>query len=161
AAGALHDVVEGDPHGSALRPNMVFAVGLEEDLLFPERQAGVLRAVTKDLLTPFGLRTLSLRDSRYRGRYHTERPPMEKDLAYHQGSVWPWLMGGYIDALARARRREGKKEEDVKNEIREVLAPLLESLMTSPEGSLPEVFDGDPPHRPGGTRSQAWSVAEV
>jgi glycogen debranching enzyme len=158
---ALFDVIDGDQHRGAIRPNMIFAVSHGEDLLSLERQISVFYSVTKDLLAPFGLRSLSPRDSHYRGRYETEKPPAEKDLAYHQGTVWPWLLGGYADALVRVRQYEGKSLEEIKAEILALLSPLIEFFLTNPDKSLPEVFDGDPPYRPGGTRSQAWSVAEI
>lgn len=158
---ALYDVIEGDPHKGAIRPNMLLAVSLSDDLLSPERQAGVVDSAAKDLLTPYGLRTLSPRDSNYRGKYETWKPPSEKDLAYHQGTVWPWLIGPYVDALARVRRHEARTEDEIREEIRKVIAPLLEHLVENPYYSLPEVFDGSAPHTPGGTRSQAWSVAEI
>ncbi|NNN04335.1 MAG: hypothetical protein HKL90_00395 [Elusimicrobia bacterium] len=184
--GALRDVVGGDPHGDAIRPNMLFAVSLGGDLLSPERRAAVVLAATRDLLTPYGPRTLSPRDSQYRERYDTSQPASLKDQAYHQGTVWPWLMGAYVDALARVRRDQGWSDERVREEARGLLAPLARALASRPEGSLPEVFDGgradprltgaslDDPRglgsllsgaptdqNPGGTRSQAWSVAEI
>jgi len=183
--GALRDVIEGDPHGSAVRPNMIFAVSRGGDLLTPERRAAVVLAVTKDLLTRYGLRTLSPRDSFYRARYDTSKPAMEKDQAYHQGTVWPWLMGAYSDALAGVRRDQGWSEDRIRTEQRALMTPLVAALVDRPEGSLPEVFDGGNPdaalaawtlddpnglagvfsgpgdQNRGGTRSQAWSVAEV
>ncbi|MBM3245633.1 MAG: hypothetical protein FJZ15_07595, partial [Candidatus Omnitrophica bacterium] len=159
--GALFDVIEGDPHGAAIRPNMIFAVSHAGNLLSPERQISVLGAVTKDLVTPYGLRTLSPRDSYYHGRYETWQAPEIKDAAYHQGTVWPWLVGGYIDALAQVRRHQGKDEAEIGEEIRIITAPLVEYLMKSYQNSINEVFDGDAPYNPGGTSSQAWSVAEV
>ncbi|MDP3544427.1 MAG: amylo-alpha-1,6-glucosidase, partial [Elusimicrobiota bacterium] len=87
--GALRDVVEGDPHGDAIRPNMLFAVSRGGDLLTPERRRAVVLAATRDLLTRKGPRTLSDRDSGFRERYDTSKPPLEKDQAYHQGTVWP------------------------------------------------------------------------
>ncbi|MBI2118466.1 MAG: hypothetical protein HYT97_02435 [Elusimicrobia bacterium] len=158
---ALYDVIEGDPHQGAIRPNMIFAVSHGKDLLSEERQRGVFNSVKKDLLTPFGLRSLSPRDSNYRGRYDTEKPPREKDRAYHQGTVWPWLLGPYVDVLVRVGQQEKKEPDVVHKKIEKILTPLCEFLLANPNGSLPEVFDGDAPHRPGGTRSQAWSVAEV
>lgn len=104
---------------------------------------------------------LSRRDSHYHPRYFTEKPPVEKDLAYHQGTVCPWLMGAYADALVKVRTVEGRTKNEIEIELRDLLFPLVEFLMTSPQRSLPEVFDGDEPHRPGSTRSQAWSVAEI
>jgi glycogen debranching enzyme len=185
--GALRDVVEGDPHGEAIRPNMIFAAGLGGDLLTPARRRAVVLAVTKDLLTRYGLRTLSPRDSQYRETYDTSRPASEKDLAYHQGTVWPWLIGAYADALAGVRRDQGWDEDRVRAELRGVMTPLIAAAVSRPEGSLPEVYDGGKPdpalarftlddpagladlfmsagapaQNPGGTRSQAWSVAEV
>jgi len=186
SGGALADVVEGDPHSDAIRPNMLFAVSRGEDLLSPERQAAVVQAATRDLLTPYGMRTLSYRDSAYHATYDTSKPPLEKDQAYHQGTVWPWLMGAYVDALARVRRAQGWDEGRIRDEVRGVMTPLVEFLVSQPEGSLPEVFDGGQPQdallrfsladplglrdvivkilrsqNRGGTRSQAWSVAEA
>lgn len=186
SGGALYDVVEGDPHGAAIRPNMVFAVSHGGDLLSPERRRAVVLAATRDLLTPYGLRTLSPRDSHYRARYDTEKPPIEKDQAYHQGTAWPWLIGPYADALARVREDQGWDAARIRAERAALLAPLLGFMAGSPEGSLPELFDGGKPierlvnfslddpqglagalaglprtQNRGGTRSQAWSVAEV
>ena len=186
SGGALADVIEGDPHGQAVRPNMLIAVSRGEDLLSPERQAAVVQAATRDLLTPYGMRTLSYRDSHYNATYDTSQPPIVKDQAYHQGTVWPWLMGPYVDALVRVRRAQGWDEGRIRDEVRGVMTPLVEFLVSQPEGSLPEVFDGGQPQdallrfsladplglrdvivkvlrsqNRGGTRSQAWSVAEA
>jgi len=186
SGGALRDVVDGDPHGDAIRPNMLFAVSRGGDLLSPDRRAAVVLAATRDLLTPYGPRTLSPRDSQYRERYVTSQPASEKDLAYHQGTVWPWLMGAYVDALARVRRDQGWSDARTQEETRGLMTPLMRALVSRPEGSLPEVFDGGRPdpvlaraalddprglgvllasaptdQNPGGTRSQAWSVAEA
>jgi glycogen debranching enzyme len=100
------------------------------------------------------LRTLSPRDPRYVGRY--EGGPAQRDAAYHQGTVWPWLIGPYVDALFSVD--EGSRES--KERAREILRPLL-SLGRGEIETLPEVFDGDEPYNPGGCISQAWSVAEV
>lgn len=184
--GALRDVVEGDPHGDAIRPNMLLAVSKGGDLLTPERRAAVVLAAIRDLLTRMGPRTLSDRDSGYRATYDTSKPPLEKDQAYHQGTAWPWLMGPFAEALARVRRDMGWDEGRISEEVRALLAPLAAQLVSRPEGSLPEVYDGGaadaalksfsldepaglapvfarpgPAQNPGGTRSQAWSVAEV
>ncbi|MDE2489205.1 MAG: 4-alpha-glucanotransferase, partial [Elusimicrobia bacterium] len=183
--GALRDVVDGDPHGDAIRPNMLFAASLGGDLLSPERRRAVVLAATRDLLTRFGPRTLSYRDSYYHARYDTAQPPTIKDQAYHQGTAWPWLIGAYADALARVRRDQGWDEARVAAEQKVLFGPLLRHLVSRPEASLPEVFDGGNPEpaltgfslddprglaavfggssdqNPGGTRSQAWSVGEV
>ncbi|MFI5362921.1 MAG: 4-alpha-glucanotransferase [Elusimicrobiota bacterium] len=185
--GALRDVVDGDPHGGAIRPNMLFAASVGGDLLTPERRRSVVLAATKDLLTRYGLRTLSPRDSHYHETYDTSRPASEKDLAYHQGTVWPWLIGPYAEALAGVRRDQGWSEERVRAEQRALLTPLIAFAASHPEGSIPELFDGGkmdpalarftlddpsgladafasagaPAQNPGGTRSQGWSVAET
>jgi len=184
--GALRDVVEGDPHGDAIRPNILFAVSRGGDLLTPERRRAVVLAATRDLLTRKGPRTLSSRDSGYRERYDTSKPPLEKDQAYHQGTVWPWLMGAYAEALAQVRRDMGWDEARTSAETRALITPLVEALAGGPVGSLPEVYDGGandpalqafslddpaglapvfknagPAQAAGGTRSQAWSVAEI
>ncbi|MCR4296037.1 MAG: hypothetical protein NUW21_10910 [Elusimicrobia bacterium] len=186
SGGALRDVVDGDPHGDAIRPNMLFAVSRGGDLLSPERRRAVVLAATRDLLTRKGPRTLSDRDSGYRERYDTSKPPLEKDQAYHQGTVWPWLMGAFAEALAQVRRDMGWDEARTGAETRALLTPLVEALAGAPEGSLHEVYDGGandpalkafslddpaglapifktagPAQNPGGTRSQAWSVAEI
>jgi len=157
----LLDVVDGDPHSGALRPNQIFAISQAEDLLSNTRQRKVFKSVTSDLLTPGGLRTLSPRDSHYHGIYDTAAPMSVKDWAYHQGAVWPWLIGPYIDALFIVRLGRGKYEDVVQKEALEILTPLLKFALESEHKSLPEVFSGEAPHEPGGTRSQAWSVAEV
>jgi len=158
---ALYDVIEGDPHKGAIRPNMVIAVSHGGDLLHPSRQMGIVNSALNDLLTPGGLRTLSPRDSHYIGEYNTYLPPERKDLAYHQGTAWPWLIGPYSDALARMRQYEGKNQESIRGEIARNISPLVRFCVESPFKSLPEVFSGSLPYYPGGTTSQAWSVAEV
>jgi predicted glycogen debranching enzyme len=148
----LYDVIDGDSHGKAVRPNMIFAVSHGGDLLSASRQKMIVRKIEKELLTPGGLRTLSSKDSCYIGTYDTYLPVEQKDLAYHQGSAWPWLMGGFCDALVKV----GKGKD-----IKKVLGPLARFCLESKYKSLPELFSGNPPYEPGGTTSQAWSVAEV
>lgn len=158
---ALYDVIEGYHHQGAIRPNMLIAVSHGGDLLPEERQRGVFYSAKTDLLTPGGLRTLSPRDSNYRGEYDTSQKCEQKDWAYHQGTVWPWLMGPYFDTLAIVHRNDGFTKEQIRNQIDYDINPLVRFCRESPYKSLPEVFSGDPPYLPGGTRSQAWSVAEV
>jgi glycogen debranching enzyme len=124
-------------------------------LLDDERSLRVLEAVERELVTPFGLRTLSPRDPRYAPRYGGDR--RARDGAYHQGTVWPWLVGPYVTALLRVRGRT----TDALEQGRAVLGPLLGHLANAGVGQIPEVFDGDPPQRAGGCTAQAWSVAEV
>ncbi|MCX8206778.1 MAG: amylo-alpha-1,6-glucosidase [Methanothrix sp.] len=151
-AGYLYDTI--DPCDGSIRPNQVIAVAFSNGLLSVERARAVLRCATEDLLTPYGLRTLSPRDPAYIGRY--EGSPRERDRAYHQGTVWPWLIGPYITAYLRANMYSKRSRMHALS----LLRPLLEERRYG-MGTIAEVYDGDPPHRPGGCISQAWSVAEV
>jgi len=154
-AGSLYDVVDGGSSDGSIRPNQILAVSLHHTMLDGGRARAVLDVVTRDLLTPYGLRTLSPCDPRYTGRY--EGDAAARDLSYHQGTVWPWLMGPYIDAFLRVN---GGTTE-TRRSAGDLLAPLLDFLRGEGTGQLPEIFDGDPPHRPRGCPAQAWSVAEV
>ena len=149
--GCLYDVI--DPEDASIRPNQIIAAGIK-DLLPAVKREAVFEVVTRELLTPFGLRTLAPSDPRYEGRY--EGDPGRRDGSYHQGTVWPWLMGPYIDALLAIKGRK----KPVLSKAREILRPLL-TLPSAGIETIPEVFDGDSPQRPGGCISQAWSVAEV
>jgi len=149
----LFDLIEeNDP---ALRPNMVIAASLPFTPLDEDQIRGVVAVATEKLLTPYGLRTLSPEDPAYLGRY--QGGPEERDRAYHQGTVWPWLIGPYITARLKSNRHS-KKERDA---AREILRPLLDREGQIGVGTISELFDGDEPHRPGGCISQAWSVGEV
>jgi glycogen debranching enzyme len=140
---------------ASIRPNQIFAVSLSEDLLPPHRARAVYWSVRRHLLTPFGLRTLDARDPRYRGRCVGSQ--RERDLAYHQGTVWPWLMGAFVDAHFRVF---GRTAETLRT-ARGWLAPLHAHVREAGVGSISEIFDGDAPHTPRGCFAQAWSVAEL
>jgi predicted glycogen debranching enzyme len=142
--GYYADVVDDGVQDLSLRPNQVLAFSLGYCAVPDDHAGRIVEAVEKHLLTPFGLRTLSPFDPRYVGRY--EGSPEERDSAYHQGTVWPWLLGPFITAA-----RKGP----------ELLSPLREFLVARGTGQLPEIFDGDAPHEPRGCFAQAWSVAEV
>lgn len=156
-AGYLYDCIL--PDGSAdasLRPNQIFAVSLPFSPLSPQQQKAVVDTVQKNLLTPFGLRTLNVQDSRYKGVY--EGPQKERDQAYHQGTVWPYLIGPFVDSFLKvngfSRRNKKKAAEFIK--------PLLRHLTEDGcLGQICEIFDGDAPHKPKGCMAQAWSVAEL
>ncbi|MGH2470422.1 MAG: amylo-alpha-1,6-glucosidase, partial [Chloroflexota bacterium] len=149
----LYDVIDGpDGPDSSLRPNQVLALALPFSPLFGAQAAAVLEAVTSALLTPLGLRTLAPDDPRYLGSYGGDR--RQRDGAYHQGAVWPWLMGPYLDAHLRIHHDPAAASA--------LLAPLLAQLQEGPGlGNLSELFDGDAPHAPGGCIAQAWSTAEA
>jgi glycogen debranching enzyme len=157
SGGGLVDCVDG-PGASirdrSIRPNQLFAVSLHHSMVPDPLAQRVLAVVSEHLLTPYGLRTLSPGDPAYRGRY--EGGPEERDSAYHQGTGWPWLLGAYAAAF---RRVNGEGSRTAKA-LRGVFAPLEDYLLGDGLGQVPEVFDGDPPHRPGGCLAQAWSVAE-
>lgn len=158
---SLYDVIEGDPHSGAIRPNQIIVVSHGEDLLTAQQQQQVLATVERELLTVGGLRTLSPKDSNYIGHYDTSAPVEVKDLAYHQGTIWPWLIGSYCDALRIVKAQQGEPIEIVNNEVKKMIAPLVTFCLESEFKSLPEIFSADEPFEPGGTTSQAWSVAEV
>jgi glycogen debranching enzyme len=137
----------------SLRPNQLFAIGLPHSLLPRDKAMRVLEAVGRHLLTPVGLRSLAPGDPAYRGRYHGN--VAARDGAYHQGTVWPWLMGVYFDALVWVHGEQGRSA------AREWLRGFEDHLGEAGLGYVSEVFDGEPPHRPGGAIAQAWSVAEL
>jgi predicted glycogen debranching enzyme len=155
-SGHLADVVAPDgTRDLSLRPNQLFALSLHRPLLTGARARSVLGVVESRLLTPYGLRSLDPAHPDYRGRF--EGDPSERDAAYHQGTVWPWLLGPLVDAHLAVR---GNTPES-RRTAAAWLGPLVEHLFGDGLGQLPEVFDGDPPHRPGGCVAQAWSVGEV
>jgi predicted glycogen debranching enzyme len=158
ATGYLNDVIAPDGTAdSSLRPNQIFAISLPyAPPLSAEQQASILEKITQRLLTPYGLRTLDPGHPSYRGVYTGSR--YERDGAYHQGTVWPYLIGPFVEAYIRVNG------EDRKARLRATafLETLLDHLTAEGcLGSLCEVFDGDEPARPKGCIAQAWSVAEL
>ena len=156
-AGCLYDCVrdgEGDRDGS-IRPNQIIAVALDDCPLPLDQQRSVVEVVKRELLTPYGLRTLSPRDSRYRGRLGASWE--SRDKAYHQGTVWPWLIGPFIQAYLKVENYVGGAQV----QARQWLAGLEEHLSSHGVGYIAEIFSGDAPHLPGGCIAQAWSVAEL
>jgi len=153
--GYLYDVLDVDgvkgEHDPALRPNQLFAASLTPYLLSEAQTRSMLQAVTDHLLTPLGLRTLSPQDPAYHP--HFNGPPYERDSAYHQGTVWPWLIGAYIDVHQRVFHDHT------------VLLPLLSTLVRhlwdAGVGTISEVIEPEEPFAPGGCFAQAWSVAEL
>jgi predicted glycogen debranching enzyme len=147
--GYLYDVVD-DPDGddASLRPNQLIA--LAADLMPRDLARSALERIAERLLTPYGLRTLSPDDARYRGRCVGDQPT--RDAAYHQGTVWPWLLGPYVDAYQRIYEQTAP---------RDLVLPFVAHLQEVGLGSVSEIFDGDPPHAPRGCIAKAWSVAEL
>ena len=153
ASGTLFDVVDGERRDDALRPNQVIALALPFPLLPKAKAARVLEAVERELYTPVGLRTLAPGHAAYRPQYAGD--PFARELAYHQGTVWSWLLGPYLTALARVHGAAGRKKGVG------AIEALRPRLAEAGVGSLSEVFDGDAPHAPRGCIARAWSVAEV
>jgi predicted glycogen debranching enzyme len=148
ALGWMYDCVDGRSRDGTLRPNQLYALGLAAPLVDAEKAERALAAVERELLTPFGLRTRARGDG-YLGRYGGDQ--RERDGAYHQGTVWPFLIGAYADACLRVR---GALPPNL-------LDGLRKHLYGDGVGTIAEIFDGDSPHRPAGCPAQAWSVAET
>jgi predicted glycogen debranching enzyme len=155
AAECLFDVVDQPGTSASIRPNQVLALSLGFPLLAGEKAVSVLSVVERDLLTPFGLRTLAPSDPDYRGVY--EGGVEQRDAGYHQGPVWPWLLGHFVSAYMRVHGRSGKSIARGKSWLSVFESHLSEAGL----GFISEIFDGDPPHHPRGCIAQAWSVAEV
>ena len=153
-AGCLYDVTNGAPPDASIRPNQIFAVSLPHSMLSPERAKAVVEKVQEHLLTPYGLRSLAS-DPQYRGRY--TGGPVERDGAYHQGTVWPWLLGPFITAYIKVNGGS----EAARHQAAAWPEPLKDHLADGGLGHISEIFDGDTPQRPCGCIAQAWSVAEV
>jgi glycogen debranching enzyme len=143
------------PQDRSLRPNQIFAVSLPDSPLNPEQQRAVVEVVRRELLTPFGLRTLARDDGRYHGRYHGS--PMQRDAAYHNGTIWPWLIGPFLEAYLRIHN----DSEEAIQQARRWLSPLIDQMGRAAIGQLHEIYEADEPHRPVGCPAQAWSIAEV
>lgn len=151
----LFDVVENGRRDASIRPNQIFAVSLPHSMLDAGRSRRVVAKVEAELLTPFGLRSLAPSDARYVGVYTGS--PLERDSSYHQGTVWAWLIGGFVDAYRKVSGDSAATEA----RVRDVLAGFQEHLREAGVGQISEIFDGDAPHCPRGCPAQAWSVAEV
>jgi predicted glycogen debranching enzyme len=154
-AAALFDVVDEDARDASVRPNQIFSVSLHHSMLSRERARLVLKTIEDELLTPYGLRSLSPRDARYRPRY--EGDSLSRDGAYHQGTVWAWLMGPFITAYVKTH----DKSMEARERACVWLAAFQTHLSEAGLGHISEIFDGDAPHTPNGCIAQAWSVAEV
>jgi len=148
----LADVVDGpDGDDVTVRANQIFAVSLPFPLLDGPAAAALVRAVARTLLTTYGLRSLAPAAPGYHGTYAGDL--VSRDRAYHEGTVWGWLIGPYVDAYYRATGDAAAALE--------LLRPFAHHLRDAGLGTISEIFDGDPPHRPRGCIAQAWSVAEV
>ena len=155
AGGFLYDVIDG-PEGNdaSIRPNQIYAVALCDDLVTKEQAEQILRVVEDHLLTPVGLRTLSPKDSRYRPRY--EGAVVERDGAYHQGTVWPFLLGPFVTAWLKVNGKSSAKNRQARAFLNGLEGHLHDACL----GQVSEIFDAEAPHHARGCFAQAWSVAE-
>ena len=152
-AGCCYDVIDGPHAGNdpSLRPNQIFAVSLPESPLSPDQQKAVVDVCARRLLTSHGLRSLAPEEHGYQGHYRGG--PRERDAAYHQGTVWGWLMGPFV--LAHLRVYGDRQAAQT------LLEPMGMQIFSQGLGTLSEIFDGDAPFTPRGCIAQAWTVAEV
>lgn len=153
AGGYLYDIVDGERgNDPAMRPNQIFAISLPNPVLDPSRWRNVLDRVTDRLLTPMGLRSLAPGEADYKPRYDGDL--RARDAAYHQGTVWAWLIGPFIDAWLRVHPGE-------LGAARDFLTGFQSHLGEACVGSISEIFDAEAPYSPRGCVAQAWSVAEA
>jgi predicted glycogen debranching enzyme len=152
--GYLYDVVDGEngPFDPALRPNQLLAISLAHPILDRSHWRSVLQVVQRELLTPVGLRTLARGHPDYKPQYDGDL--RARDAAYHQGTVWPWLMGPFMDTWLKVHR-------DSPLNGNELVAALYAHLNSGGMGTIGEIFDAEKPYRPRGSIAQAWSVAEL
>jgi predicted glycogen debranching enzyme len=153
-SGYLADYVNDEEgRNNFIRPNMVIAVSLPYSMLDKEQMKKVLDIADKDLVTIRGLRTLSPRNVFYKGTYKGNQE--ERDKAYHQGTVWPWLFGPFCEGWLKVYGKQGVQK------VRKLIYGLEAVMSEHGVSTLSEIYDGDPPHSPQGAISQAWSVGEV
>jgi predicted glycogen debranching enzyme len=152
--GYLADVVaDGNKKDWSIRPNQIFATSLPYSMINDEIKKSVLDVVNSQLVTPRGLRTLSPENPSYKGIY--EGTQEKRDSAYHQGTVWPWLLEGFSAGWLRIHKKSGVAY------INHLLHGFEEEMTQHGLGSISEIYNGDPPHQAKGTVSQAWSVAAL
>ena len=160
AAGCCHDVLVERDAGrwigdETIRPNQIFAASLTDSLLSDDQRRRIVQVVAQRLLTPFGLRTLDPHHPDYRGQFRGSL--FDRDAAYHQGTVWPWLTGPYVEAVCRTPGLD----PTIVDGARVLLDALVSERDRGCFGQIAEVYDGDAPHRRGGCCAQAWSLAAL
>lgn len=151
--GYLADYVDGDYKDWSVRPNMIFAISCPYTALDDDQAYSVLKVVKQELLTKRGLRTLSPKNPDYKGTYTGNLE--KRDKAYHQGTVWPWLLGAYCEVYLKLYGKSGLEI------VKEIYNGFEEVMNEDGIGTISEIYDGDPPHKARGAISQAWSVAEL
>jgi predicted glycogen debranching enzyme len=148
-----YDVI--DTKDLSMRPNQVFLASLDFSMIDKQMQKSIVAELQKSLVTIFGLRTLSHQDSRYKGSYLGNH---HRDFAYHNGTVWPWLLGQFIKAYVKVHDHTAEQRQYA---FHNFIQPMLDVYGDAWDGSIYEIFDGDPPFAPHGCITQAWSVAEI
>jgi len=150
--GYCYDVLDGpDGDDPSLRPNQIFAVSLPASPFGSDRQRVIVDVCARELLTSYGLRSLAPDHPSYVGQYIGDQP--SRDMAYHQGTVWGWLLGPFVTAHLKVYRDPIR--------VQSFLTPMIRHLQSHGLGTLSEIFDGDPPFTPRGCIAQAWTVAEL
>ncbi len=149
----LYDFVNDDYKDESIRPNQLFAISLPYQLIDGTKAKQILKTVKEKLYTPAGLRSLSMDHADYKGHYGGDQ--LTRDGAYHQGTVWSWLLGPYIDAIIKVKGNKGTEE------ARDVIEKFEYHFNEAGIGTVSEIFDGDAPHAPRGCIAQAWSVGEL
>jgi predicted glycogen debranching enzyme len=153
AGGHLYDVVDGESgDDAACRPNQVFAIALDHPILDRSRWEAVIQVARQRLLTPVGMRSLAPGHPEYKAKYYGDL--RSRDAAYHQGTVWGWLIGPFVDAWLKVYPED-------RAGARALLEGFSAHLSSACVGSISEIFDAEPPYTPRGCVAQAWSVAEV
>jgi len=154
--GCLYDVVDDKAPDASIRPNQIFAVSLDYTMLDNEKSQKVVEVVNRELVTPYGLRTLSLSDPKFVGKCMGDS--RSRDMAYHNGTIWPWLLGPYVTAYLKSNDYSAKAREQM---LENLILPLFTvGIHQGGLGTINEIYDCDPPNAPRGCISQAWSVAE-
>jgi predicted glycogen debranching enzyme len=151
--GYLFDFIDGEKKDSSLRPNQIFALSLPYPLLSGKRAKEIFKIIVEKLYTPFGLRTLSPDDPNYKGNYLGSQ--LQRANAYHQGTVWGWLMGPFITTMIRFYGEYGRER------AKKIINNFMQQVNEAGIGTISEIFDGNTPYSPRGCIAQAWSVGEL
>ncbi len=151
--GYLADYISDEGPNKDVRPNMIIAASLDHSMLSQEMKNSILEIVRSELLTPRGLRTLSPKNPAYQGVYEGDQDTRDKQ--YHQGTVWPWLLEHYAKAFLDVHKNAGISH------VKSILMGFEQNMTEYGVSTIAEIYDGDPPHRPKGAISQAWSVAAL
>ncbi|HNX01750.1 MAG TPA: amylo-alpha-1,6-glucosidase, partial [Candidatus Cloacimonadota bacterium] len=154
----LADRLVGDEPVLEFRPNSLLAVALPKMLISKQQAQQLFEKAKDELYTPYGIRTLSPRDYKFHKKYYGTQT--ERDMAYHQGTVWAWLIGPYCGTYLKAYKGI-KPNEEIKNDLSSFIATFRNSFMKGHIASIAEVWDGESPHFPKGAPAQAWSVAAL